>query len=273
MDKLIIEPHYQKYAETMFCLDSGIANFYENNASFTFLNIENNFVLFQNFSLLCLKNIDGIELKQIPLSDYIRGLNDGYTHIFSPFVDTPETRKELILREVFRSKSSFPVTGTKGNKFISNQNSYLHGFEVGKRYKAWNYIFETPDYFVEYFTRFDTDLTRFVLTLEKIFADSQNLNKLVLLLKDKGFVIEEAGRLIWSRKPVEFAAMAKVCEPLILEKYHSPKILHSAWTSYFLHKSKSVLISETYFKGNQKNSEIHFHQKKFEFIKENFGIE
>jgi len=112
--------------------------------------------------------------------------------------------------------------------------------------------------------------------LESIFSDSQNLTKLVKLLKDKNFVSEEAGRLYWTNGKrgfgVEFAAMTKVCMPLISEKNHRPKILHKAWTNYFSHKSKPVIISETYFKGSQKENEIYPHLVKFEFIKTFFNI-
>jgi hypothetical protein len=111
--------------------------------------------------------------------------------------------------------------------------------------------------------------------LEAIFEDKTKLKKLVKLLKDKNFVSEEAGRLYWIKKPVEFAAMAKTCLPLIKKEHQEPKTLHHAWTSMFLHKEKTPkdILTIQYFKTKAKENEIHSHLEKFEFIKFEFDIE
>lgn len=111
--------------------------------------------------------------------------------------------------------------------------------------------------------------------LEAIFADKNNLVKLVKLLKDKKFVSEEAGRLFWIKKPVEFAAMAKTCLPLIKREHQEPTILHNAWTSLFFDKKKMPkdIVSPQYFKTKAKENEIHPHLEKFIFINRFFDIE
>lgn len=109
-------------------------------------------------------------------------------------------------------------------------------------------------------------------TLKAIFQDQNDLDKLVELLKKKGFVKEVADRLYWTGKPVEFAAMCRICLPLIIEDFKESKILHHAWTSKFFKKDKEPkpILSETYFK-KAKLIKI-YHLDKFDFLKEKFDI-
>jgi hypothetical protein len=102
------------------------------------------------------------------------------------------------------------------------------------------------------------------LSLENIFSDSQNLEKLVELLIEKKYVSNEAGRLTWTGIEHETArgrgyqliALSEVCRPLYVKKEYQAKELHSAWTSYFnfdiavnnWQPSLKHKISDSYFK-------------------------
>lgn len=108
-------------------------------------------------------------------------------------------------------------------------------------------------------------------SLEDMFMDKSKLNKLVEVLTEKGFVAK--GVPFWLRKPVEFAAMAEVCNFLLQEQYRENGLQkHSAWTSYFKHKTKKQIVSNQYFKSTKEN-EVYKHRSKFDFIREYFNIE
>jgi hypothetical protein len=261
--KKIILPHSKQFAETLFSLNEAIGRYYENN-SFKFVNIEDQFILFSTLSLFSLKMYN-IQLDQVPLSEYIKGLKEGYSKNIIPFVDAPEARKELILRIVLHSNSSFAVSRRENKTyFISDQNSYLHGLMIGEKYKAWSHIFETPDIYSKTFERIYAKAGEELPQLKDIFSDSQNLEKLVELLIEKKYVSNEAGRLTWTGIEHETArgrgyqmiALSEVCRPLYVKKEYQAKELHSAWTSYFnfdiavnnWQPSLKHKISDSYFK-------------------------
>jgi len=108
-------------------------------------------------------------------------------------------------------------------------------------------------------------------TLEEMFIDKKRLTKLVEVLIEKGFVAK--GVPFWLRKPVEFVAMAEVCGFLLQEPYRENGLQkHSAWTSYFKHRTKEQIVSNQYFKAAKQN-EVYKHRYKFNFIKEYFDTE
>ena len=106
--------------------------------------------------------------------------------------------------------------------------------------------------------------------LERMFNKAGDLKKLVKLLTNKGYL--ENGN-VWTRQPVEFAAMAKVCEPLLHKSYtEKPTALHRAWTGYFKTDSGKPIVSVQYFKP-VKWPELLPHEQKFAWISFDFDIE
>jgi flagellar biosynthesis/type III secretory pathway protein FliH len=153
-------------------------------------------------------------------------------------------------------------------KQISFSIGYQAGFEAGLQVDKYrSEIFEQMELYLQNKKKTATEKP----TLEAMFADKNDLTKLVELLRKKGFVTKK--ELFWTRKPVEFAAMAKVCESLLQDEYKENGLQkHSAWTGYFKHKTREPIFSPQYFKAT-KNNEVYKHLYKFDFINEYFGIE
>jgi hypothetical protein len=103
--------------------------------------------------------------------------------------------------------------------------------------------------------------------LEQMFSDSGNLPKLVQVLTENNYL----DGLTWKGQPIEFAAMAAVCRPLLFQEYqNNGAAQHRAWNAYFKHESKTNILSNQYFKGSKEN-EVYYHLHKFEFLKNSFA--
>jgi len=87
------------------------------------------------------------------MREYCRGFIDGYNSNLVPFIDTIDSRKEIILNEATKRINGF-VEHHGGNETIKyhEEDFYETGIYEGKRYKAWEIIFETPGAFIEFFT-------------------------------------------------------------------------------------------------------------------------
>jgi len=96
------------------------------------------------------------EYKKMHLSEYAKGFIEGMKYDFIPTIDTSENRRELILSEVENgSMFGFPKRSRDTKKlqwYFDKQDVYDYGYRVGKVYKAWAIIFETPKYFEDGFT-------------------------------------------------------------------------------------------------------------------------
>lgn len=102
------------------------------------------------FSIVSLQ--EGAKLDDLPLLEYSKGFVDGYHSNLTPFIDTAESRKEAILIETFRKGSKgFPVFFNGKEYEYKVEDMYQSGLFEGKRYKAWEVIFQTPDEFVSFF--------------------------------------------------------------------------------------------------------------------------
>lgn len=153
-------------------------------------------------------------------------------------------------------------------------NLTLASFEVAHLYQsAWqadryrNEILQQIDLYLK------TTAAPEKIDLPGMFADSNDLPKLVKLLKRKKFITETDGKLYWNFKGVEFAAMIKVCLPLLKPKHRKNGAkLRIAWTDYFSHREKERICSPQYFKTD-KEHEIYKHLETFSFIEKHFGIE
>jgi hypothetical protein len=115
--------------------------------------------------------------------------------------------------------------------------------------------------------------------------ENKDLNKLVELLKEKGFVNDS---FIWTGKPIEFAAMAEVCRTLIvkLPYRNNAYLLYKVWSTHFKCSTKEkrdkkgllYIADYNYFKPAWRDqidykSDKKRHTIKFDFILKAFNTE
>ncbi len=83
---------------------------------------------------------------------YAKGFIEGYNESLVPFIDTEAGRKEKLISETFeKGGSGFKAHMGQGNDVYLPKDFYELGISEGKRYNAWNYVFETPYQFLDYF--------------------------------------------------------------------------------------------------------------------------
>jgi hypothetical protein len=92
-----------------------------------------------------------------------------------------------------------------------------------------------------------------LLTLEEVFSDTKQLEKLVSLLVEKGFVTMESGSPKWTG--IDYAratgaakqliALSDVCKQLYKSKQYQKRQLHHAWTNYFNYKVSVEMFAES----------------------------
>lgn len=102
--------------------------------------------------------LKGVELKNIkieklPLKEYAKGFIEGYNIDLIPFIDNNDTRVERVLKEgVFKGLKGFCEHGFEVNEeMYQSHTMFESGVFEGKRYKAWEIIFQTPSVFIMYF--------------------------------------------------------------------------------------------------------------------------
>lgn len=106
---------------------------------------------FPLFAILGVEN-NKIDISTLPLKEYAKGFIEGYNTNLIPFIDTTDTRKEVILKEsVFKGGKGFTENRSLKGIEYKNETMFESGLFEGKRYKAWEIIFETPAAFVQYF--------------------------------------------------------------------------------------------------------------------------
>jgi len=82
---------------------------------------------------------------------YAQGFFQGYNTDLKPFIDTPSSRLEYIIREANKTVSSFCQQQHKTGLVTFDKNNILEtGISEGRRYKAWEIIFQTPDHFIQF---------------------------------------------------------------------------------------------------------------------------
>ena len=80
---------------------------------------------------------------------YDEAFINGYNENLSLFVDTPQTRKELVHKNATKS-----FIGFKDEFYILDDKYFQYlGYDAGKRYKAWEIITQTPDEFADCFDK------------------------------------------------------------------------------------------------------------------------
>jgi hypothetical protein len=139
----------------LFSIPLPIIKQYENSCMYEYIDIEGgNIFPIPWVALEGLKN-NNIDISTVPLVEYKKGFLKGYSTLI-PFIDTHETRKEVVLNEaIFKGYSSFNMTVTvdidnrKRSGTVTKESIYKSGITEGKRYKAWEVIFETPSIFLD----------------------------------------------------------------------------------------------------------------------------
>ncbi len=116
-------------------------------------------VLHGSYELLCFSHKDNKRLADeflMVFDCYAIGFLKGFETTFTPFISTPENIKELILKAInINMAHGFTTTyKNQGKKALANENAYYEanafyemGEEVGRNYRAWLLVLETPSYF------------------------------------------------------------------------------------------------------------------------------
>jgi hypothetical protein len=103
------------------------------------------------FSLLSLK-YNEINISEILILEYAKGFVQGYHSNLIPFIDTQESRKEVVFIELFgKGAKGFPEYHNGNTITYRKEDLYESGVFEGKRYKAWEIIFRTPNEFIKWF--------------------------------------------------------------------------------------------------------------------------
>jgi len=132
-----------------------------------------------------------IDFTGIPMREYCRGFIDGYNSNLVPFIDTTDSRKEIILNEATKRINGF-VEHHSGKKIeFHEKDFYETGIYEGKRYKAWEIIFETPTAFNEFFA-----------PLKNEFLKNMQGEKIKHYLNWTNLFNEKYGDLDWSLKDI-----------------------------------------------------------------------
>lgn len=110
--------------------------------------------------------------KEMHLAEYAKGFTEAMKHEFAPTINTPENIKEMVLTEVQNgSQFGFPERvkdSKKQERYFDAKDVYEYGFRVGKVYKAWSIIFETPKYFEDGFPKLKADKSKAKFTLPQL---------------------------------------------------------------------------------------------------------
>jgi hypothetical protein len=127
-----------------------------------------------------------LDFFEVPIQEYAKGFLEGYNNDLIPFIDNNNARKEKLINEATKNIKEFPkhYTGSKYRYF--EKDFYETGIYEGRRYKAWEIIFETPGEFAEFFINEKAEIT----------ANLEHLYNWTKLFKDK------YGNRNWSVKDV-----------------------------------------------------------------------
>jgi len=130
----VIVSKYHKYCEYKYIPVSGFGE-----------------VPIPTYAILGIKH-NKIDINTIPLIDYSKGFIQGYNTNLIPFIDSIDTRVEVVLRKsIFKGGRVFTESYNEKSIEYKAESMYKSGLFEGKRYKAWEIIFETPLAFIEYF--------------------------------------------------------------------------------------------------------------------------
>lgn len=188
------------------------------------------------------------------LSEYAKGFHVGYnTFLEEKILKNSLSKSEVFIAQKIMDFLSSPfayggLSETRGTDVNIFEGWYNDGINAGYFYRAWITIFENHRLFEPFFEKAKPKTEAKALPdLAAIFADKNNLVKLVKLLKENNFVSEEAGRFFWTGidhetargKGLQLVALAEVCGRFYKTTYNAKELNH-AWTKYFNYKMAAV---------------------------------
>lgn len=135
------------------------------------------------------------------LLNYALGFLMGIKDDFIPKIDTPENRKELILKSIFDAnmRASFPVSRSESKEcFFDEKSCYERGFKAGKNYKAWSLLLETPRFFEAEFPKYTLKLAS-----PHIEKNQSSLKKTPRFKQEKTSLIVQAFKIYFSDEDLE----------------------------------------------------------------------
>ena len=103
------------------------------------------------------------------IKEFARGFQKGYDTDLTPFIDTPEARKEVVMKYAILSGSIVIHDLRNGNWDSYNEDFFKAGCNEGIKYKAWGVILNTPSIFYDNFK----DLSREKKNYIKINSSSE----------------------------------------------------------------------------------------------------
>ena len=88
---------------------------------------------------------------RIHFKEYDRGFLEGYKSSLIPFIDSIGSRKEMVVKAINGELRGFSEKILSIVTMNTEDDFYRAGLVEGRRYKAWEIIFETPLTFIKYF--------------------------------------------------------------------------------------------------------------------------
>lgn len=150
-----------------------------------------------------------IDISETPIHEYAKGFIDGYNCNLIPFIDTIDSRKELLFYETFRKGAKGFSLYHTGKGTIEFPEMYESGVFEGKRYKAWEIIFQTPNTFIKWFLtpqQAETEQTKLTLSAIAImyffiwkYESGTEITKTnaAKIAKDKGYEASTSGEQLY----------------------------------------------------------------------------
>lgn len=156
------------FFDDLWSVPKEILKIYSNVCEYKYLIVDGfGAIPFQKFALAGVEN-NKLNIFDLPIDKYASGFIEGYNSDLKPFIDTNETRIEIILTETSRGIVGFTESiGGKVPIEYKKEAMYESGLYEGKRYKAWEIVFQTPSVFEEVIKR-NSDKIREQQTAEEM---------------------------------------------------------------------------------------------------------
>jgi len=120
-----------------------------------------------------------IDFWNLPLEKYAEGFLDGYYSQLIPEFGSPDSKKEKVFQEVrlgpkpfYPSRHYDEAENKYSEAFIQAETIYKNGYFEGRRYKAWEIIFVSPNEFIQFFEQARHEAT--LKMVERKYKDIAN---------------------------------------------------------------------------------------------------
>lgn len=223
-------PVYKKHPVglELIRIPSEIRKAYSDLTAYDYIKVESfGEIPFTRFALSGLEEFN-IELTADLKESYTKGFIIGFSDNLIPYIDTPENRIERILIEIARKDNtgfSVHVVGPKEH-YCQTDEIFECGVFEGSRYKAWSYIFDSPNAYLSLFTTSNEKVN----DLSSIFNDTFNgFDICQQILEDVGLTVNRIPCVNkWSGKIIGVIDAIKKTPGLLKNDYTTTTLL-----SYF----------------------------------------